>query len=248
MKTTVGRAFGMAAAHYDAYAAIQKASSEHLAQLCAQVVEGPVKTILDVGAGTGQTTEALKRFFPGRYTLLDLAPEMLQQAQAKFPEVALICADAEEFFVREPRAYDLIASNLAVQWFDDLGSFLKGALPACRVLAFSTLLDASFETYKDVFRQRGILPPTPRYPTQASLLQLLAPWTILAQDVRVYSETFPSASSVARYFQGLGAHKTRPANRPALQAILEHEGPVCLDYHIFFAVLRGEKPALETPD
>lgn len=233
-KTKLRKAFNAAAGSYDAHASLQKATSERLSRLCAQMVDFPVQTFLDIGAGTGQTTHAFLEHFPeAQGTLLDIAPALLAQAKTKIPFARTICTDAETYNFPEP--YDLIVSNLCVQWFLDFEEFLERVLRVCRLFAFSTLLEPSFGEYRRVFMAKESPTPTFPYHTQVALEYLISKQLVCATDVQVYHEPFESALAAARHFQKIGANT---AYHPvSLRALFMHSGPVTLDYHVFFAIL-----------
>ncbi|MFP3632215.1 methyltransferase domain-containing protein, partial [Burkholderia sp. SIMBA_045] len=76
-KQAVARAFGRAASHYDAHAALQRLSGDALLALA------PAQSglqLLDAGCGTGWYSR-LWRERGKQVTALDLSPQMLQQAR-----------------------------------------------------------------------------------------------------------------------------------------------------------------------
>lgn len=236
-KASLRKAFDSASASYDAYAVVQKETSEHLAYLCHQTANRPIYSLLDVGAGTGQTTAAFMQHWPLlQITLLDLSPALLARAQAKFPTAQVVCADAETYTFSKP--YDLVVSNLCLQWLSDLEGFLNRALCSCHLFAFSTLLESSFKDYRNVFTSYGTLSPTPDYPTQAFMEHLLSERSVRTKNVQIYRKPFENALAAARYFQKIGAHAT---NHPtSARALFASSKPVVLDYHVFFAIVEGD--------
>lgn len=84
--------------------------------------------ILDVGAGTGQCSDALARRYPqARVVALDLAVNMLKKNRTRTPLLerwfsnrrGFVCGDAEALPFA-PASADMIFSNLTLQWCDDL--------------------------------------------------------------------------------------------------------------------------------
>jgi malonyl-CoA O-methyltransferase len=118
----VARAFDRASTSYDAAAALQdRVRNELLARLDELKVEP--RAVLDLGAGTGHGTRALKRRHPKAVVVAaDIAPGMLEQARAqsrwrrRFERVR---ADAYALPFANG-AFDLVFSNLMIQWCDDL--------------------------------------------------------------------------------------------------------------------------------
>ena len=81
------------------------------------------RTILDLGAGTGHATRALKRRYPASLAVAaDIAPGMLARAKAQsrwLRRFERVRADAYSLPFREG-SFDLVFSSLMLQWCDDL--------------------------------------------------------------------------------------------------------------------------------
>ncbi len=84
--------------------------------------------MLDLGCRDGALAEALAAR-PGttRVTACDLAPEMAARAQARLGSRARVVASDEEALPFADSAFDLIASNLALHWVNDLPGALVQA-------------------------------------------------------------------------------------------------------------------------
>lgn len=69
--------------------------------------------ILDLGCGSGQLTAKIGEY--GANVLgIDNSPEMIKDAQAKFPSVEFYVMDAADFHFSQP--FDAIFSNAALHW------------------------------------------------------------------------------------------------------------------------------------
>jgi trans-aconitate 2-methyltransferase len=80
-------------------------------------VQAP-RTIIDIGCGPGNSTQALAARFPGaRLTGLDSSPAMLAKARADHPQHEWLLADAGGF--ESERRFDIVFSNAAIQWMPD---------------------------------------------------------------------------------------------------------------------------------
>jgi malonyl-CoA O-methyltransferase len=117
----VRRAFGRAAAGYDAAAALQhRIRGELLERL--DLVRIQPSAVLDLGAGTGHAALALKRRYPkSQVVALDLAESMLREAgrrQTLLRRFRRVCADAACLPFR-PASFDIVFSNLMLQWCDE---------------------------------------------------------------------------------------------------------------------------------
>jgi malonyl-CoA O-methyltransferase len=117
----VRRSFGRAARSYDAAAVLQsRVRAELLERL--EVVRLEPAVVLDLGAGTGHGSLALRRRYRGSQVVaLDLAPGMLQEAgrrQTLLRRFRRVCADAAALPIGAARV-DLVFSNLMLQWCND---------------------------------------------------------------------------------------------------------------------------------
>ncbi|HZV99520.1 MAG TPA: methyltransferase domain-containing protein, partial [Methylophilaceae bacterium] len=127
-KARMRASFDRAAVSYDAAAVLQKEVRERMLNRLDFVKIAP-QTILDAGCGTGRATLALSsRFNKSRVIALDIAMGMLRKTQAAQPWMKrmlglsrqeLVCGDIENLPLSS-QSVDLIWSNLAMQWCNDL--------------------------------------------------------------------------------------------------------------------------------
>jgi malonyl-CoA O-methyltransferase len=143
-KRWVRRSFDQAAAAYDAAAVLQREVGERLLERL-ELVRLQPRRILDVGAGTGVATRVLMKRYPKAQVIaLDLAPAMLRQARKRAPllrRLPCVCADAEALPFAAG-SFDMVFSNLTLQWVHDLDRVFGGLLRVLRpegLLMFSTL-------------------------------------------------------------------------------------------------------------
>jgi malonyl-CoA O-methyltransferase len=120
------RTFGRAAPTYDAAAILPREIRERLLERLRLIRSDPL-TILDLGAGTGHGSRALKdRFASATVVALDFALPMLLQArrqQPLFRKFSRVCASAFALPLRSA-AIDWCVSNLALAWCEPVDRVL----------------------------------------------------------------------------------------------------------------------------
>lgn len=122
----VRAAFDRAGPTYEATAVLQARVAEELLSRLEPFDFRP-GVILDLGAGTGRLSAALKRRYRRALVVaLDLAPGMLRQAarhQRFLRRFERVCADAARLPL-EDGSVDVVFSNLMLQWCDPLDDAL----------------------------------------------------------------------------------------------------------------------------
>ncbi len=127
-KRRVRTAFGRAASAYDAAAVMQHEVFERMFTRLDLIKLQP-QMILDAGCGTGWGQARLvERYKQAHVLALDIALPMLQRAAARLSwweklfgrsHLSFLCADIEALPVRND-SMDMVWSNLAIQWCNDL--------------------------------------------------------------------------------------------------------------------------------
>ncbi|TGN65907.1 class I SAM-dependent methyltransferase [Nocardioides eburneiflavus] len=99
--------------------------NDRAAEMLAPLGLAPAR-ILDLGAGTGQTAEALLRLFPdAEVTLVDPAPGMLRAARAKLPGATFVEEDAAAFLAASAGRWDLVSAIGCLELVPDLFEVLR---------------------------------------------------------------------------------------------------------------------------
>lgn len=133
-KARVRASFSRAASTYDAAAVLQKQVREEMLSRLDLMNISP-QILLDAGCGTGYGSFALRQRFKRSQVLsLDVALGMLQKTDAQRPVLHkifgkkdLLCADIENLPIADARI-DLMWSNLALQWCNDLDAAFGEAM------------------------------------------------------------------------------------------------------------------------
>ncbi len=162
-KARIAGAFDRAEA-YDLHAHVQRKTARRLAQRIAALPLDPRLPALEIGCGTGFLTAALLDARPDlRLTATDIAPAMLDRARATLgdrPDLAFALMDGEAPGPAPEGGWGLIASNLAIQWFEKPSEALArlvDRLAPGGCLAFTTLVAGSFAEWQEALGIDGIV-------------------------------------------------------------------------------------------
>lgn len=160
-KQQVKRAFSRAAQSYDAAAVLQREVCQRMLERLDYVRLQPQR-VLDVGSGTGWGTRQLAQKYPAAPVVaLDIALGMLQAARGPQPwwqkfraRPPMVCGDVEALpFASD--SFDLVWSNLAVQWCNDLPATLADLHRVLKVdglLMFSTFGPDTLRELRQAFQ------------------------------------------------------------------------------------------------
>ncbi|HAJ71920.1 MAG TPA: malonyl-[acyl-carrier protein] O-methyltransferase BioC [Methylophilaceae bacterium] len=226
-KARVRASFDRAATSYDAAAVLQKMVREEMLSRLELIKIDPA-TILDAGCGTGHGTFALQKCYQHAQVIsLDLAIGMLKQTHMQAPLLKkilgkknLVCADIESLPLADA-SVDLLWSNLALQWCDDLDQVLaevKRVLTPNGLFMFSTfgpdtlkeLRIASQNGYTHVSRfidMHDIGDALTRAGMNAPVL-----------DVERYTLVYDDVKAVMRDLKLIGAHNATSGRARGLMA------------------------------
>ncbi|MFA9420688.1 MAG: malonyl-ACP O-methyltransferase BioC [Gammaproteobacteria bacterium] len=125
-KSSIKKSFERAAKSYDHAAILDEEVLNRLLDRLQYIRLQPA-TVIDIGCGTGKALNNLQKTYPkSKIVSLDLAYSMLQQARSRYGllrKKRVVNADMENMPFADD-SFDLLFSNLALQWVDDLsGTF-----------------------------------------------------------------------------------------------------------------------------
>ncbi len=154
----VRRAFSDAADQYDILTSLHKEIGRELVK---KVVKLDAPTIIDVGCGTGYVANKAKFFFPeSKITGVDFAEGMIAKAKSLHEGIPIdwVCANATSLPF-ESNTVDLVLSNLAYQWVEDLrGAFIE----AHRTLRTGGVINITLfghRTCQELFESLSVVDP-----------------------------------------------------------------------------------------
>jgi malonyl-CoA O-methyltransferase len=155
-KDRIERNFTRAADKYGEHSWAQRECAFKLNEMVRR--ERP-SSVLEIGPGTGYLTRLLLRDHEGaRLTAVDISEKMAANLgkEIKSPDLTVFSGDGEYF--DNGALYDLIISNAAFQWFEDLPLALERyarMLNKDGVLAFSIYGPGTFTELKEVISLRS---------------------------------------------------------------------------------------------
>jgi malonyl-CoA O-methyltransferase len=177
-KDSVLRNFDQASGSYDEAAATQRRIAGTLCRRILALPLPPAPEVLEIGCGTGFLGRILAPRLRGGWLATDLSPRMVAAcARTARPGMAVRVMDGEHPDL-PGRSFDLIVSNLAVQWFVDPAAGLirlYGLLRPGGLLAVTTLGRDTFAEWRELCSAAGVEPGTPAYPTAEALAAKLGP-------------------------------------------------------------------------
>lgn len=220
-KQRVRSSFNRAASSYDRVAVLQRTVAERMNERLAFVKFQPA-VILDGGCGTGYGQALLKARYPAaRQIGLDIAINMLRLTRGAQPwwkswlpgkqsEAALVCGDLESLPLK-PACVDMIWSNLALQWCNDLEATFADAR---RVLApnglfmFSTFGPDTLMELRQAFSRIDGHTHVSRFQDMHDVGDALmrAGFAAPVMDMETVTLTYEDLAGLMRDLKALGAH------------------------------------------
>lgn len=249
----VARHFDLHAHEYDIYAEVQREMAEWLMLHLARVegsYRSSVRTVLDVGVGTGVLSRLLFERYPEvEITALDISEAMLRRAreQLGIARVRWVQDDVETWEC--PHQYDVIASNAVFQWLSrpsEVVRKLSGCLVDGGMLAVTTFGPRTFWELFFAFRQAGD-PAPQRGPTFLPMHYWFEAIHVCGLNIKVLERiwvhrVYPSVRDFLKTVKKMGASHApnidRPLQRNVLLRMLE-------GYNKMFSVPGGVQATFE---
>ena len=224
-KARVRASFGRAASSYDAAAILQKQVREEMLSRLDWVTLNP-ETILDAGCGTGAASHALRKRYAGAQVLsMDFALAMLQKTRERGffarllmqfkgligrPRHHLLCADLEQLPLAN-NSVDLLWSNLAMQWCNDLDATFSECQRVLRpqgLLMFSTFGPDTLKELRAASHAYPGVTSVSRFIDMHDIGDALirAGFSAPVLDVERYTLTYDDIKSLMRDLKSIGAH------------------------------------------
>ena len=218
-KRQVRRAFDHAAASYDAAAVLQHEVCRRMAARLDYIKHRPA-VLLDAGSGTGNALEALRAHYRKAHIVaFDIAHAMLVRGRSRLPwwrslhglraPVSQVCGDLE----RLPFAtasIDMVWSNLALQWVNDLPATFKEmhrVLKPGGLLMFSTFGPDTLKELRSAYAGSGHTHVN-RFIDMHDIGDMLtgAQYADPVMDMEPFTLTYDTVRQLMRDLKAIGAH------------------------------------------
>ncbi|SEW21862.1 malonyl-ACP O-methyltransferase BioC [Luteibacter sp. 329MFSha] len=216
----VRRNFGRAAGTYEKHDALQREVQSTLVERL-ELYEQVPEVVLDVGAGTGRGSAALKKRYPKAQVIaVDLALPMLKQAKQHaswLKPFGRVVADAYALPVPD-RSVDVLFSNLCFQWCEDVSRLFAECARVLKpggLLLFSTFGPDTLKELRAAWAEADQQAHVARFLDMhdvgdAMLVQGLKDPVLFAER---YTLTYPTPRALLDELKGLGANNA-DAGRP----------------------------------
>jgi ubiquinone/menaquinone biosynthesis C-methylase UbiE len=154
-KDAVEKNFDRSVDIYEAFEAKHRLFEDVTRRLCELAGPFAPSRVLDVGCGTGISTDVILRSLPGRSAVfgIDISEAMLEKARTRFrgiPNVSFMKGDAERLTDCYTRPFDAVFYSASLFLIPDFAASLE---QSCRLLAPGGMLLISF--YKGLFDAQG---------------------------------------------------------------------------------------------
>ncbi len=233
-KARVRASFDRAAKSYDAAAVLQKLVREEMLSRLDLVSLKP-ESILDAGCGTGHASKALMQKYPkAQVVSLDLAMGMLHKTRlinTSFTQRIkqgfglnkqhLLCADIEQLPLADA-SLDMVWSNLAIQWCNDLDAAFTDIHRVLRtdgLLIFSTLGPDTLKELRAASSMDREHVHVSRFIDMHDIGDALvrAGFSAPVLDVERITLTYNDVMAVMRDLKSIGAHNAADGRSRSLQ-------------------------------
>jgi len=217
----IRRAFGRAAATYNAHAVLQHEVELRLLERLDFLQREP-RVVLDIGCGPGRASAAMRKRWTSAQTIaLDLALPMLHRVKPGWLRpLARINADARALPFAEA-SVDVLFSNLCIQWIDDLpalfGEFRRVLRPGA-YLAISTFGPDTLHELRSAWAHADRMPHVGQFADIARVGDALlhAGFRDPVLDAEHFTLTYASAPELMRELKAIGATNADATRRRGL--------------------------------
>jgi len=217
-KRLLRRSFEQAAATYDSAAVLQREVCRRVLDRLDYIKIEP-RTILDAGSGTGGALSELARRYPRAHLVaLDIALAMLLRGRVPWWERLIrmgrrpcaVCGDIEYLPLADASA-DMVWSNLALQWVNDLNRVFSGmwrVLAPGGLLMFSTFGPDTLKELRHAYRSADAYTHVNRFVDMHDIGDIMvhSGFADPVMDMEYFTLSYTEVRELMRDLKAIGAH------------------------------------------
>lgn len=200
--------FSKRANHYEKEAQVQDKYAKVLIDESLRLTPHEYIKVADLGCGTGTVCrEILRRRSNCLINNYDLSPEMLKVASSR-------CESTNAQYIQgsipEDGDYDLIMSNFALQWYDDLGKSLKKCIEQLKINGILSVIfpvEGSFETLKEAFEAVGEKSAFFQFPKIKDIKKSITKTDVILEEVFEEEQKFKNTLEFFKHIHSIGANQ-----------------------------------------
>ena len=237
--------FSQKANDYDSQASVQLKAAESLIDQALPFLNSTSIKAADLGCGTGAIGKITKEKIAD-LTLnnCDISEPMLQIAQESLGNDNFTYSNSS---IPDDSGYDLITSNFALQWYDDLNSALESCIQKLNsngILAISLPIEGSFTLLRSAFKHVDAEDSFFKFPHLDSIKFSLSNCEILLEEIIDEDIEFNGSFEVFKNLHTIGANqkdKKLPANK--LRKLIRYhdelfDGKIIVTYKILKMIVK----------
>jgi trans-aconitate methyltransferase len=198
--------------NYNSYSDLQSIAAFDLLDFLNTRSGSDYSEILEIGCGTGFLTRNILKLTNNVIDAIDISQEMIDFCTNLFPtsNIRFFLIDADKIWQQKSsilQKYDLIISNFTLHWLSDLYFFLLQSIQRSRVLAFSIVVDDSFNDIKNFAALNSIHIPLLTLPNFDKLYDFLVTVSIKKKvffTKKTYIKDFSDLYSLLKYLKNTG--------------------------------------------
>jgi malonyl-CoA O-methyltransferase len=240
-KNNIGDSFDKAT-NYCKYASVQEKSANYLIDFIFKNISSKkIKSTLEFGCGGGVLTRKLNDTLDNStIDALDISNNMLDSAKKNTPKKTnslnwlhenIECLDIA-------KNYDLITSNFCAQWLQNPKKTCNKLAEKTTSLIFSTLLDSSFNSWKNTHTIFNIKHDLVKLYTFDEWVSYLGSLNLtLTYECKVFWMRFDTPIDFARYLKKIGADSSKNKFSSSLMKIRKIKKPLVVNFDVAYFCL-----------
>ena len=220
---------------YDKNAIVQKDVRNNLINRCKNILrENNLESILNIGVRSiDEPIELYNKFSPKKINVADLTLKNISDSK-KSRNISFYELNFDQDLDKLPQNYDLIFSNMSLQWSSNLNKLLQSLeqkLDNQSILAFSTLLEKNFHEIADLLRVNKML-------SKESILSYIKNNNLLCLHSESYFQTlnFQTFKDLTNHFKSTGIDtytgENKNNNLSKIRNLIKTGSSYDLSYHV----------------